>query len=189
MIHQIFPLLSKIRLIIAHRTARLFARPERNFDESRICENSFVDVLESSVKSINNSNKHLSAKFKNRVADETEAEKAIICTDSPTSFALSGYLLQSLEAFRRAMALNPKDAWLILILHVVFTRLPVGTQPQTSAKGVCRLRIAEKHGAGNGDFLARLGECYFQYGERQRARQAFQKRPRLPVKVSVPSEV
>ena len=42
-----------------------------------------------------------------------KSEKADYLHQLANELRLSGYLLQSLEAFRRALILNPKDAWLI----------------------------------------------------------------------------
>lgn len=177
MIHQIFPLLSENTL--DNRSIELrdyLLDPKEILMKAEFARIPSVDVLESAVKSINNSNKHLSAKFKNRETDDAEVEKANYLHRLANELRLSGYLLQSLEAFRRAMVLNPKNAWLIFdFARCLHSFAGSERNRKLQRKAFAALRIAEKHGAGDGEFLARLGECYFQYGERQRARQAFQK--------------
>ena len=88
---------------------------------------------------------------------------------------LSGYLLQSLEAFRRALVLNPKDAWILFefarCLHSFASSEKNG---KLQKKALAALRLAEKRSGGDSELLSRLGETYFQFGDLTRARKVFQ---------------
>jgi tetratricopeptide (TPR) repeat protein len=173
MIHQIFPLLPENAL--DNRSIELrdyLLDPKEILMKAEFAKIPSAEVLESSLKKV----KHRRAKFKNKEIGVEEVEKADYLHQLANELRLSGYLLQSLEAFRRALVLNPKDAWLIFdFARCLHSFAGSEHNKNLERKAFAALRIAEKHGQENGAFLARLGECYFQYGKRKRARQAFQK--------------
>ena len=89
---------------------------------------------------------------------------------------LSGYLIQALEAFRRALVLNPKDAWLLFeFARCLHSFAGSERDAKLQKKAFAALRLAEKRGKNDGEFLERLGESYFQYGDWQSAYKVFQK--------------
>jgi tetratricopeptide (TPR) repeat protein len=103
-------------------------------------------------------------------------EKADYLHRLANELRLSGYLLQSLEAFRRALVLNPKDAWLIFdFARCLHSFAGSEKNEKLRKKSFAALRLAEKRGASDGELLARLGESYFQYGDWQRAATIFKK--------------
>lgn len=89
---------------------------------------------------------------------------------------LSGYLLQALESFRRALLLTPQDGWLLFesarCLHSF-----AGSEKnrKLERKAIAMMRLSEKHAAEDSALLSRLGESYFQFGEWERAKSVFQK--------------
>ncbi|HXH70459.1 MAG TPA: hypothetical protein VNI60_09035 [Pyrinomonadaceae bacterium] len=173
MIHRIFSLLPENAL--DNRSIELrdyLLNPKEILMKAKFAKIPSANVLENSLNNV----KHQRTKFKNKEIGSEEVEKADYLHRLANELRLSGYLLQSLEAFRRALVLNPKDAWLIFdFARCLHSFASSEHNKNLERKAFAALRIAEKRGQEDGAFLARLGECYFQYGNRERARQAFQK--------------
>jgi tetratricopeptide (TPR) repeat protein len=172
MIHQIFPLLPENTLDNRSIELRDYLNdPKEILMKAEFAKIPSTDVLESSLNNV----KHRRAKLKSKEIGVEEVEKADYLHQLANELRLSGYLLQSLEAFRRALVLNPKDAWLIFdFARCLHSFAGSEHNKNLERKAFAALRIAEKRGREDGAFLARLGECYFQYGKRGRARQTFQ---------------
>lgn len=135
-----------------------------------------ADVLESSLNQFRKGNKSIKTKYKTADASGEEIEKADYLHQLGNELRLSGYLLQALEAFRRALVLNPKDARLLFDFARCLHSFAGSERDKNLArKSFAALRLAEKRGINDGEMLAQLGESYFQYGDWKRARGAFQK--------------
>ena len=176
MIHRIFPLLPENTL--DNRSIELrdyLLDPKEILMKAEFAKIPSADVLQSSLNNVKSARAQRRAKSKNKEIDSKEIEKADYLHRLANELRLSGYLLQSLEAFRRALVLNPKDAWLIFdFARCLHSFAGSERSKYLERKSLAALRLAEKRGRADGDLLARLGECYFQYGNWQRARQAFQ---------------
>ena len=103
------------------------------------------------------------------------AEKALQLRRLANELRVSGYLLQALEAFRRAAVAAPKNAWILFeaarCLHSLGS---ANKDKRLQKKANALLRLAEMRANGDRELLSRVGECYFQFGEWSRARNAFQ---------------
>ena len=90
---------------------------------------------------------------------------------------LTGNLLQALEAFRRALAITPKNSWLIYeFARCLHSFASAEKNPKLERKALAALRLAEQRADANDDELfSRLGESYFQYGDWKRAKRVFKK--------------
>ena len=130
-----------------------------------------TEVLESAINDF-----QISAK-KIKSANTTEdAEKAEYLRQLANELRLSGHLLQALEAFRRALLLNPNDAWLIFeFARCLHSFAGAERDEKLESKARAALRLAEIRGRRDSELLARVGESYFQYGDWERARKVFQK--------------
>lgn len=127
-----------------------------------------AEVLENSF------DKHLlkNQKTKSSSEEEEQAEDLRVLANE---LRLSGYLLQSLEAFRRALVLNPKDGWILFeFARCLHSFAGSEKNQKLQKKALAALRLAEKRSNGDGELLARLGETYFQFGDLNRARKVFQ---------------
>jgi tetratricopeptide (TPR) repeat protein len=103
-------------------------------------------------------------------------EKANYLHTLANELRLSGYLVHALEAFRRALFINPKDARLIFdFARCLHSFAAAEHDKNLTKRAFAALRLAEKRAANDGEMLARLGESYFQYGDRERARATFKK--------------
>jgi tetratricopeptide (TPR) repeat protein len=89
---------------------------------------------------------------------------------------LSGYLLQAIEAFRRAVLIQPSDGWLWLEFGRCLHSL-AGSEKDArlNRRSIAMMRLAERHAGSDAALLARLGESYFQAGELTRSSSVFQK--------------
>jgi len=177
MVQRIFPLLPENALDNRSIEVRDYLLdPKEILMKAEFAKIPSADVLESSLNNTKTAKKNRRIKSNNKESGDEEVEKADYLHRLANELRLSGYLLQALESFRRALVLNPKDAWLIFdFARCLHSFAGSEHNKNLERKAFAALRIAEKRGRADGDFLARLGECYFQYGEWERARQAFKK--------------
>jgi tetratricopeptide (TPR) repeat protein len=105
-----------------------------------------------------------------------DAERASLLRKSANNLRISGFLQQSAEAFRRALLISPRSPWLIY----EYARL---LKSQASAFGDARLlgracaalRLAASRGPTDALLLARVGECFLEYGDPLRASKLFRR--------------
>ncbi len=172
MIHAIFPLLSEN--VLDNRSIELrdyLAEPKETLMKAEFARIPSADVLENSFE------KHLlkNRKNKNELSVEEE-EKVEDLRVLANELRLSGYLLQALEAFRRALVLKPKDGWILFeFARCLHSFASSERNPKLEKKAFAALRLAEKRSNADGELLSRLGETYFQFGDLRRARIVFQK--------------
>lgn len=102
-------------------------------------------------------------------------EKAAYLRKLANELRVSGYLLQAVEAFRRAIAMRPEDGWLLFesarCLHALGSS---NRDARMQKRARALLRLSEMRANGDRELLSRVGECYFQFGEWERAKNAFQ---------------
>lgn len=177
MIHKIFPLLSGYTL--DNRSIELrdyLTEPKETLLKAASAGIPTAEVLKISLKEFQAADKHRRTNSKIIDISSEQSENADYLHRLANELRLSGYLLQSLEAFRRALALNPKDARLIFDFARCLNSFAGSEKSEKlRRKSFAALRLAETRGKTDGDFLARLGESYFQYGEQQRAAVVFQR--------------
>jgi hypothetical protein len=109
-------------------------------------------------------------------ASEEDAERGTLLRKSANDLRILGFLRQSAEAFRRALLISPRSPWLIY----EYARL---LKSQASAFGDARLlgracaalRLAATRGPTDALLLARVGECFLEYGDPLRARKFFRR--------------
>lgn len=172
MIHTIFPLLSEN--ILDNRSIELrdyLAEPKETLMKAEFARIPSAEVLENSMDK-----KLLKIQKNKEELSSEEAEKVEDLRVLANELRLSGYLLQALETFRRALVLNPKDGWILFeFARCLHSFASSERNPKLQKKAFAALRLAEKRSDDNGKLLSRLGETYFQYGDLRRARFAFQK--------------
>jgi tetratricopeptide (TPR) repeat protein len=104
-----------------------------------------------------------------------EEEKADDLRSLANELRLSGYLLQALEAFRRALVLRPRDARLLFeFARCLHSFASAERDPRLERRALAALRLSELRAEDDADLLIRLGEWYFQIGEWRRASRTFQ---------------
>jgi len=88
----------------------------------------------------------------------------------------SGSLIRAVEAFRRALQIEPHNAWLLFefsrCLHSISH---VDRDPKLASRAAAALRLAERRATGDTELLERIGETYRQFGFSRRAASAYQK--------------
>jgi len=175
MIGKILPLLPENALDSRSIELRDYlAEPKETLMKAEFARIPSAEVLESSLNEFQNADKSLRSKRTDKVTSVEESEKADYLRRLANELRLCGYLLQSLEAFRRALLLNPKDAWLIFdFARCLHSFAGSEKNEKLRRKSFAALRLVEKYGQDDVDLLARLGEIYFQYNEWQRAASVF----------------
>jgi tetratricopeptide (TPR) repeat protein len=170
MIHKLFPLLSEN--LLDNRSIELrdyLTEPKETLMKAEFAKIPSAEVLESSPQ-----NRQKFEKRNNWEIGEDSFEKAESLRKLANELRISGYLIQALEAFRRALVLNPKDAWLLFeFARCLHSYAGSERDEKLQKKAFAALRLAEKRGENDGDFLERLGESYFQYGDWHRAYKVF----------------
>lgn len=178
LIHEIFPLLPENALDNRSIELRDFFNERKEvLMKAEFAKIPSAEVLENSFGKLKAADKKLrKAGWKNAEISLEAAEKADYLHQLANELRLHGYLLQALEAFRRALFLNPRDASLIFdFARCLHSFAGVEKDEDLTKKAFAALRLTEKRAESNPAILARLGESYFQYGDWQRAEAVFQK--------------
>jgi tetratricopeptide (TPR) repeat protein len=177
MVRQLFSMISADTLDNRSIELRDYLRePKETLMKAEFAKLPSVDVLEDSLNEFRGDDRNLISKRKATQISEEEIEKADYLRTLANELRLSGNLLQALEAFRRALLLNPFDAWLIFeFARCLHSYASSERNKKLERKARAALRLAELRAAQDGELLSRLGESYFQYGDWERARTAFQK--------------
>ncbi len=172
MVHKLFPLLSEN--LLDNRSIELrdyLAEPKETLMKAEFAKIPSAEFLENSLQNLHSTVKR---KRDNYQITEDAIEKADYLRKLANELRLSGYLIQALEAFRRALVLNPKDAWLLFeFARCLHSFAGSERNSKLQKKAFAALRLAEKRGENDSLFLERLGESYFQYGEWERAYRVF----------------
>lgn len=108
------------------------------------------------------------------ISSEQEMERAILLRRSANDLRMIGCLQQSAEAFRRALLITPRNAWMIY----EYARL---LKSQASAFGDARLlgracaalKLASLRGRDDARLLERVGESFLEYCDPARAARTF----------------
>lgn len=132
-------------------------------------------VLEKLLTKLHNSNKDSGLKNEIEQIGETEVKEAEYLGRLANELRLLGYFWQSLEAFRRALCLTPKNARLLHDLARCLHSFEATSSPNRNftRKAFAILRLAEMRGQNDSQILARIAESYFEYGDWQRAQMLF----------------
>lgn len=130
-----------------------------------------AEVLTSSLKAFKQIDR------RNRIKSTIEVdEKADYLHRLANELRLAGYLPQSLEAFRRALFLSSRDAWLIFdFARCLHSYAGSESDKRLTRRAFAALRLAEARGCNDAALLARIGETYFQFGDWKQAQRIFQK--------------
>lgn len=173
MITRILPALSEN--VLDNRSIELrdyLSEPKETLMKAEFNHIPSVEVLESSVNDFDFTKK----RNEDREVTADAAEKAEYLRRLANELRLSGYLLQALESFRRALLLNPHDGWLLFeSARCLHSFAGSERNRKLERKAVAMFRLAEKRAETDSILLSRLGESYFQVGEWDRAKSVFQK--------------
>ncbi|MFV0389114.1 MAG: tetratricopeptide repeat protein [Pyrinomonadaceae bacterium] len=115
-------------------------------------------------------------KFVPVMENQDEIERSDYLRQIANELRVSGNLIQSLEAFRRALLITPRNGWLIFeFARCLHSFAGAEKDPKLERKALAALRLAELRAENDNELLSRLGESYFQYGDWKRAQRAFLK--------------
>ena len=134
------------------------------------------DVLEGSIRRAKGSKGSASSRHALNEGDPNSVEKARELQLLGNKLRVSGYLLQSAEALRRALRLNPGDGWLLLDLGRCIEEFAGALHDRTLARrSLAILRLAERRAQSDPKLLERLADTYLLAGEADRAARSYQK--------------
>ncbi len=177
MVHKFFPSLSEN--VLDNRSIELrdyLSEPVQTSSRVREEKIPSTEVLETSINEFQMDDKRFRIVRNPGEITGKETEKADRLRILGNELRLSGNLLQALEAFRRALVINPKSGWLLFeFARCLHSFAGSEKNPKLERKALATLRLAERQAAEDQELLSRLGESYFQYGDWKRARHAFQK--------------
>ena len=178
MVRKLLPFLSEN--VLDNRSIELrdyINEPEDTLMKAEFARIPSTEVLETSINEFKLADRGLRLARMEREVKPEDLEKANYLRTLGNELRLSGHLLQALEAFRRALAINPKNSWLLFeFARCLHSFAGSEKNPKLEKKAIAVLRLAEQRADTNDDELfSRLGESYFQYGDWSRARKAFLK--------------
>ncbi len=171
MIRHIFPRLAEN--VLDNRSIELrdyLSEPKEVLMKAEFVHIPSADVLEDSINIFQKPER----KRRNGEVGAAELERVEYLRRLANELRLSGYLLQALEAFRRALVIHPQDAWLLFeAARCLHSFAGAERDQKLHHKSIAMLRLAEKRARNDKELLARLGESYFQFGDWERARAVF----------------
>jgi tetratricopeptide (TPR) repeat protein len=175
LVHFLFPLLAEDKLDSRSLELRDYLidpkQINRRTEDLRLPSN---EVLENSLTEFHDRTARKKLKSDTEKSVESEIEKAEELRRVANELRLNGNLLQALEAFRRALLLNPTSAWLLFeSARCLYSYAGLQRDEKLRHKADAFMRLAERRGSDNADFLSRLGESYLQYADEKRARNVF----------------
>lgn len=174
MIRDLLPRLSEN--LLDNRSMELrdyLSEPKETLMKAEFAKVPSADVLEDAVNDFETLRRE---RRERPVFGDEEMEKADYLRTLANELRLSGFLLQALEVFRRALFLNPRDGWLLFeFARCLHSFAGSEKNSRLEKRALAVLRLAERRADGDPDLLARLGESYFQYGEWSRAMRVFKR--------------
>jgi len=130
------------------------------------------DVLEGTIRSTPVKKTEKAEDLDSRLSD---ASKAAVLRNAANRLRTSGVLVRAIEAFRRALRLDPRHPWLLFefarCLHLYAF---VSRDKVMEHRAAAALRLAEQRACGDTELLERIAETYVQFGYSRRAANAYQ---------------
>ena len=134
-----------------------------------------AQVLEDSYGTFPDGGKAWSRRLHKTFAAEIPGKKSDLHSLG-NELRVAGRLLQSYEAFRRALLIAPHDGQLLLDFGRCLQSISIAQKSERlHRRSVAALYLAQRRAGDNPDLLTRLGEAYFQADEWRRAENVFKR--------------
>lgn len=175
MIRAVLPLLSED--VLDHRSLELreyLCDPNEVRLRANLSKIPSAEVLEGSLKDFRNRNRQSSSD--SLIATAVEKPKADELRRLGNELRVSGALLRSAEAFRRALIYSPNDSRLLFeFAHCLQSLAGAESDNRIERRAIAMVRLAERRAANDEELLGRIGEFYFQIGDWERAASVFKR--------------
>lgn len=133
-----------------------------------------AEVLEGSLKDFRK--KKRQGAVDALIANAGEKPKADELRRLGNELRVSGALLRSAEAFRRALIYSPNDSRLLFeFAHCLQSLAGAERDHRIERRAIAMVRLAERRAANDEELLGRIGEFYFQIGDWDRAASVFKR--------------
>ncbi|HMJ09714.1 MAG TPA: hypothetical protein VK468_11955 [Pyrinomonadaceae bacterium] len=107
---------------------------------------------------------------------EPDPDKAAGLRKLANELRVAGFLVQSLETFRRAILLQPQNGWLLFEFGRCMLSFAASERDNAlERRAFAIMRLAEQRAGADADLLSRLGESYFHAGNWRRAAIVFRR--------------
>lgn len=164
--------------ILDNRSVELrdyYADPKEVQTKVKFAKIPSASVLEPSIRS-RNSVTSSSKRQEDQIDPKEATDRAEYLRKLANELRVNGYLVQALEVFRRALRLKPEDGWLLFeFARCLHSYAGAEKSRDLERRAMAAMRLAERRARNDEKLLSRLGESYFQYGDWQSARRAFEK--------------
>ena len=110
------------------------------------------------------------------VDDPDSAVRARMLHGLANELRINGLMPQSVEAFRRAVRLMPRDAGLLFDFALCLKTYAVANRnARVDRRARAMMRLAERRAGDDADLLSRIGEGYYQFGDWGRSYAVFRR--------------
>jgi tetratricopeptide (TPR) repeat protein len=139
-----------------------------------------VNVLEGATLDLDDNRKSSVVRQQRAITSEatnqTDIKRAILLRQAANELRVVGRLRESAEAFRRALLVLPRDAWLIYEwARLLRSQASASGRAHLLRRSRAALKLAARHADKDAKLLARIGESLFEHGDWQRAARMFQR--------------
>ncbi len=129
-----------------------------------------ADVLEGSIRERPSRSRNVGRSVSFDSPDKLDKLKLVA-----NQLRVSGSLIRAMEAFRRALRIEPQNAALLYnYACCLFSLAGVDKDARLRRRAAAALKLSERRGSGDAELLERIGETYRHFGYSRRAENAFQ---------------
>lgn len=110
------------------------------------------------------------------VTSEQELERATLLRRAANDLRIAGCLQQSAEAFRRALLITPRNAWVIYeYARLLKSQASAFSDARLLGRACAALKLASMRGPNDARLLERIGESFLEYCDPVRAAKIFRR--------------
>ncbi len=179
MVRVLFPLLADEKLDARSSELRDYlASPQTLGITLNYLRLASADVLDSATGDLqHNAHKHVRhQRTLKELRRSTDFERGRLLRRAANELRAAGRLREAAEAFRRALLVMPRDAWVLYeFARFLRSQASAASDARLLARARAGLRLSARRGADNALLLTRIGESFFEFGEMELASKHFRR--------------